>query len=422
MKPSNVQIPNLVVSQRVIDRMVAASRRFIQDETGEAMVGFVDPGINTGGVPTLYVLDTIAPDESAERERYSFEQGDDVQGDIFLWLSDNWDIDRKLSTHNPKWNQRLMHLGDWHKQPGFMIAPSGGDLRSAMDTLDSATPDMGDFLLVPIVTLGHPATTQGMPGNNYHAVAMQDGTHFRVDFWYIKRDVPVFFAISPAVYPADQLPTLAPYPWHIVHEKRADLEIGQLEYDGLFVSDAIQWNTDHSTPLEICFILARLGASRLLILVTQHDYPVTPPRVYVAPFQSMDAHEDQYELFSRLWQIATPVADPPGWKWDKESYLIDYVHAVEDMLGIDRPEMSPDEAAIADPVDMEDLNEDHAERSAVSGAAPTVDGNPVKSAGPVAAAADADITSTTTGTTADGNQPVSAGDPAGTANDTELKS
>jgi hypothetical protein len=236
-----------------------------------------------------------------------------------------------------------------------MIAPSGGDLRSAMDTLDSATSDMGDFLLVPIVTLGHPATTQGMPGINYYTVAMKDGTHFRVDFWYIKRGVPIFYAISPAVYPSDQLPALAPYPWHIVHEKRADLEIGQLEYDGLYVSDAIQWEVDSDSPMEICFILARLGASRLLILVTQYDYPITPPRAYVAPFQAMNANEDQYQMFAKLWQIATPVADPPDWKWDKESYLIDYVHAVEDMLGIERPEMTPDEAAAAEAVDLEDV-------------------------------------------------------------------
>ena len=59
-------IPNLVVSQRVIDRMIAASRRFIADETGEALVGLVVPGRNTNGVPTLYVLETISPVESSK--------------------------------------------------------------------------------------------------------------------------------------------------------------------------------------------------------------------------------------------------------------------------------------------------------------------------------------------------------------------
>ncbi len=419
MNPSNIQIPNLVVSQRVIDRMVAASRRFLQDETGEAMVGVVDPGTNTGGVPTLYVLDTIAPDESAERERYSFEQGDDVQGDIFLWMSHNWDLERKQDTQNPKWNQRLMHLGDWHKQPGFMIAPSGGDLRSALDTLDEPTPFMGDFLLVPIVTLGHPATTQGMPGINYHTVAMEDGSHFRVDFWYIRRDVPVFFAISPAIYPADQLPALAPYPWHIVHDTRAQLEIGQLEYDGLYVSEAIQWNADRETPMEICFILARLGSSRLLLLVTEYDYPITPPRLYTLPFQPMGEEEDFYKLTARLWPNATPVPDPPGWKWDKESYLIDYVHAVEDMLGIERAEMTPEEAVTADAVDMDDLNEDHVGRSAAVSAVQGADDHRAEN--------DAGQT-----VTVSDDKPSAAGSPAGsptgsstgpaTANDTELNS
>jgi hypothetical protein len=344
LKP-DVQVPNLVIAQRVIDKMVVAAQRFVEDETGEAMVGLIEPGVHTGGVPTLYVLDTIAPDESAERDLYAFEQGDDVQGDIFLWLHDNWEIQRKkhdyLSPglpHASKWNVPLIHLGDWHKQPGYMIAPSGGDLRSALDQMDDELFDH-DFLLVPIVTLGHPATTQSGAGANYLTVQQPDGTNFRVDFWYIKRDIPVFFPISPVVYPDDQLPRLVGYPWHIIHENRADLEIGQLEYDGLFVSDAIQWDIDDKLPLEICFVLARQGASQIVILVTNYDYPKTPPRAFATPFISMSAEEDMYDMFEKLWAKATPVSDLPDFKWTEDTYLIDYVHAVEDQLGIKRPDV-----------------------------------------------------------------------------------
>ncbi|MEP7318403.1 MAG: hypothetical protein ABI921_06670, partial [Panacibacter sp.] len=44
--------------------MTAAARYSIEDETGEAMVGLVVAGAQTNGVPTLYVLDTISPDDS----------------------------------------------------------------------------------------------------------------------------------------------------------------------------------------------------------------------------------------------------------------------------------------------------------------------------------------------------------------------
>ncbi|MEP7291420.1 MAG: hypothetical protein ABI835_06530, partial [Chloroflexota bacterium] len=60
-------VPNLVVARRVIDKMTAAARYSIEDETGEAMVGLVVPGTYTNGIPTLYVLDTISPDDSAIR-------------------------------------------------------------------------------------------------------------------------------------------------------------------------------------------------------------------------------------------------------------------------------------------------------------------------------------------------------------------
>ena len=91
------QVPNLVLAQRVIDKMAAAASRYIQDETGEAMIGLIDPGTHTNGVPTLYVLDTIAPDESdVVREYYSFEQGDDLQFEIFTWYLESWGIWRQM--------------------------------------------------------------------------------------------------------------------------------------------------------------------------------------------------------------------------------------------------------------------------------------------------------------------------------------
>ena len=58
-------VPNLVMAQRVLDKMAVASRHYIEDETGEAMVGLIAPGTHTNGIPTLYVLDTISPDSSA---------------------------------------------------------------------------------------------------------------------------------------------------------------------------------------------------------------------------------------------------------------------------------------------------------------------------------------------------------------------
>ena len=157
-------VPNLVIARRVLHKMTRAAQAFIEDETGEAMVGLVVPGERTKGIETLYVLDTISPDESAVRQFHTFQQGDEQQDEIIWWLQENWRVYRERRRNSygqalsAKWDVPLRYLGDWHKQPGYMIAPSGGDQRTALDWLDDEENGM-NFLLAPIVTLGHPSTT-----------------------------------------------------------------------------------------------------------------------------------------------------------------------------------------------------------------------------------------------------------------------
>ena len=90
---ARASLPKLTLSQRVVDKMVRNASIY-DTETGESLVGFA---IKTVGraEPDLYVLDTIAPDASAIRRGAYFEQGDDLQGDIFNWWYDNWNSYRK---------------------------------------------------------------------------------------------------------------------------------------------------------------------------------------------------------------------------------------------------------------------------------------------------------------------------------------
>ena len=83
-------LPNLVVAQRVLDKMAAAALAWLSDETGEALVGLVEPGVHTNGVPGIYLLDTIAPDESALRMAHTFQQGDQYQDELLWWQQENW--------------------------------------------------------------------------------------------------------------------------------------------------------------------------------------------------------------------------------------------------------------------------------------------------------------------------------------------
>src|SRR5690349_11645998 len=117
-------VPNLVISQKMVDHVTEAARHFLADETGESMVGLVldAPENEPESMPTLIVLDTIAPDESVIRRSHMFEQGDELQADIFNWLTDNWeayqDIGKDMNGKPIKeaWRVDLKHPGDWHKQ------------------------------------------------------------------------------------------------------------------------------------------------------------------------------------------------------------------------------------------------------------------------------------------------------------------
>jgi hypothetical protein len=337
-KNAHQTVPNLVVAQRVLGKMQAAAEAHVEDETGEAMVGLLVPGNYPNAIPTLYVLDTISPDESAVRQYHTFQQGDERQDELIWWLQENWQAtrDKRFTLFNKnKWDVPLRYLGDWHKQPGYMIQPSGGDLMTAMDWILDPDNDM-DFLLAPIITLDHPSTiATSSISTNFVMLPQEEGTSMRVDFWYIDRKSQAFLPISPTIYPDDQLPTLAPYPWHVVNETRIDEEIRLLEGDNLFNSITL-WNADNEPPLEVCFLVARMGSSRMLIIVTPHDYPQSKPSARVAPFVQMGENDDMQKVFETAWKQSEPVdmRDYFSTEWTPEKHLLDLIHAIERKLGL----------------------------------------------------------------------------------------
>ncbi len=344
-------VPRLIVTQKVLDHIRDVASQFIEDETGESLIGFVLEPDDEAPNGTIVVLDTIAPDESVVRQAHMFEQGDTLQEDIFLWLSSNWDVyreqQREAQGDGFKWDVPLVHLGDWHKQPGFMIAPSGGDLHTVMQLLhdDDATLE---FMLVPIVTIGHPPTispqNEGMM--NYTLLPNGDDEHIRIDWWYIHRDGLYFQPIVPHVYKDEKLPKLVPYPWNLTNYERLNAEIQQLRGDGLF-SNVLELNVDDELPIEICILCARQGSDKVYILTTRWNYPEVAPRFYTAPFSEMDSNLDMYDNFWRLWEAAEELKPPRGWRWEKDVYLIDLIRIMEETHNL-LPEPEPEPLAESD--------------------------------------------------------------------------
>lgn len=338
-------VPNLVISQRVVDRVVEASKHFLADETGETMVGIILPAEQTPeAMPTLYIMDTIAPDDTVVRRSHMFEQGDEVQQDIFFWLSDNWETYRELGKDmrgqaiKPEWNQPLRHIGDWHKQPGFMIQPSGGDLMTALNFMGDDENEF-EFLLVPIVTLGHDSvTSESGAVVNYFTVPTSDGTSLRMDWWYIHRDSRFFQPITPTIQPESALPSLTPYPWHLLDRDLADDEFDMLDDNGYFrVGDLVLWNTDDALPLEICFLVGRPGTSAVYLVATDWDYPRRAPKIYLAEFKGIDPAMYIYDIFKQLWADRKSAPDLPDFQWTSETFVVDMIMAIDSKLGLTHP-------------------------------------------------------------------------------------
>ncbi len=355
LNPAN--LPRVTIAQRVVDKIVANALVY-ETETGESLIGFALPQSGRPE-PDLYVLDTIAPDASAVRASTYFEQGDDLQGDIFNWFYDNWETMRvRMRTINsngtlPKWDAPLCHLGDWHKHPGTLVEPSWGDTSTARNHINdrqAGTPQ----LLVILATLWDRSyadqpeaeamaaetddeTPEELKPEGSEAqpllVPVDENGLVRIDVWYMSRTIRRFRRLTPIVVPNAELPELPPLSWHLAHPERLRSEVESLNQAGYAVS-LEQYDTDRVPPLEICFSLARRESQHVIILITEVDYPAHMPRVRLTAMSALRDLPEEANLFDRLWNASQPLPQSayPLWSWTERHRLIDLVREVEARL------------------------------------------------------------------------------------------
>jgi hypothetical protein len=383
---TNYDVPRVILAERVVNKMLRGALLYPEPETGEAMIGLIAP---QGGrlEPDIYVMDTISPGEQAVRHWGMFEQGSDWQADVFNWLHDNWEAFRELrrssygSAIAAKWDLPLMHVGDWHKQPGDMTEPSAGDDQTARAMInDSETPLQ--HLVAPIVTLyslkparpvipaaevvkaeetpaeGEDAAEEASTADEPEDIAEEpeevlspeemlknpppstivrkldkEGWIVRIDFWYMSKRNKRFVPVNPVIWPDDRIPALPPVAWHLQHPKRFDQEYDLLTQAGYAV-DVVRWDADGRPPYEICFSVYKPGSERVIVLVTPVDYPVQMPAMRIAPLVSVAEDED---VFEKVYGASKPVlaTQMPGWNWDSKRTLIELVWHLEKIASED---------------------------------------------------------------------------------------
>lgn len=322
-------ISEVHVSPKVIERMKLGALRYLGSETGEALVGISLPPAQRNTFPLMYALETIPPMQNAVRQWAMFSQGDDWQGAIFNWLHENWEVYRDLRRHSygkaisAKWDLPLLHLGDWHKQPG-MVMPSDMDYQTAQSFMHD---NNLTHLLTPIVTLAEEVSRPA----EANTLVYEDVTPaVRIDWWGIARKGRNFLPLKPIVATGYGLPRLPEVVWWIDDSQRLDLEIAALEKDGLSVMDIAQYNADGMPPLETCLVLYRPGADKVILAITPHTYPNKHPIWRLAPLMRPD---DKHDWFEMLFQASSllPASVTKEWSGHRHA-LLDGVRMIESHL------------------------------------------------------------------------------------------
>lgn len=323
---AEAEMPEIFVSRAVLERMKRGALLYPHEETGEALVG-VRMENGKRGVPFIYLLETIPPMQNVVRQWAHFSQGDDWQGAIFNWLSENWEVYRELrrrsygKTNAAKWDLPLEHVGDWHKQPG-MVEPSGADYRTAKQFLKDN--DLS-FIVTPIVTFAHEANYAPIEANTLIFTDISPAV--RVDFWGLGRRDRNFIPLKPV---PSHLPLLPAVVWWLHDSTRMDLEVAALEKEGLNVMDIVQYNVDGMPPLETCFVIYRPGSKKAILAITPHNYPKQKPAWRLASLQIPKEGEGLFEILYKKSE-AVPSSTLAGWSGDSHA-LLDGIRLIEKYL------------------------------------------------------------------------------------------
>ena len=336
-------IDKVVMHQAVLGSMVKSAWEFPHLETGEALIGVVsstDPSIIEGeqmsGSVVVYILKTIAPNDSTIREWGTVQMGDEEQFDCFLWLADNWYEDFR---DDEFWGRfTLQHLGDWHKHPSKMIAPSRGDYQSAREILRDVHWGL-PFILQPIITLADGRLVEEASNQEEDCIFYTDplGRAIRIDFWYLSKLQRSYEKLSHVEVVSadfdDALPELAPLPWNLLDLQRMDYEEYSLQADGRNY-EALYFNTDGVTPLEYCLFLPSSEGKKHILVATPYDYPKQPPVGWILNLKPEIESHGLIEQIREAWPTREVVKPAPDWRWSPKTSISALIEQIESCMDL----------------------------------------------------------------------------------------
>lgn len=225
-------VPATVVARPEVLRTIAAACAASGDrETGGPLFGTVartwdrsSPGW------VVAVLGAPPPGPALDGRHASVTLGEGADGEreraALRWLRDVTRLD-------------LVHVGEWHKHPSGMPAPSAGDRATAHALQREAlTP-----VWVEAVAVGKTETTERLTGDG-NVARLRRGHGNLVEVRFFRADGAGGLVPQPVSAEAVALPTLPSLPWHVLDPARFAAECRLLDAAGFTVQVAPNGATD----------------------------------------------------------------------------------------------------------------------------------------------------------------------------------
>jgi hypothetical protein len=241
---------------------IAATAGSVDSETGGPLIGTVQPSWHPEGRRLIVsILATVSPGPGLRASHASVRLGQPGDGERaasgLRWWRSVTGLD-------------LRHLGDWHKHPSGLAAPSGGDRATARRIRsETASP----VWLTAIAVGGHEQRRNVAAAD--HQIRLRGCSDSWDEICFYRETGRLGLAPVRVFVEALAIPSLPPLPWHVLDPVRFSAECRLLHAGGF----AIEIEPSAAEPLGLALRL-RDDSRPAVTLITGPSYPSTAPLLF----------------------------------------------------------------------------------------------------------------------------------------------
>lgn len=270
-------IPRLLVTQSAAAEMEHEVIAHSRIETAWGQYGIIDDNmIILNGV-------LLATEDEVTRRYAHASLGGDRHAQAVRWLEKNFDLMRRHGLY-PQGNPRFSYLHKGHSHHELGVGNySGTDISSIREAIEV------DNLEYAIGTLGtlQLSRFQTTPGRHPNILQLSQSTVVRLKFYFYSQAMfaagvrnPI--VILPELVQANEVPVMPPVGWKYVREDIYLEQLRHLRHHQCNVT-VLEREITNGPPYEIQFLVTKPKWRGRLSIITDWDFPGTPPQFSILP-------------------------------------------------------------------------------------------------------------------------------------------